>query len=89
MRNILLIVAGLMAVAISQAFAHFPATGPSTSDSVERVACRIVQYRSGGAVTTRQICNNAPAVKSNCRLVTRRIIKAGGEAVVKTRQQCD
>ncbi len=90
MRKVLLIVAGLLSATASQAVAHFPATRPSTPDSIERVACRIVQYRTGsGTVATRQICDNAPAVKSNCRLVTRRIVKPGGEADVKTRQRCD
>ena len=88
MKNIFLIAASLILATGSQAVAHFPATGPAIPNSMERVACRIVTQWVGGVATTRQVCNNAPAVKSDCRLVTRRIIKAGGEAVVKTRRVC-
>jgi hypothetical protein len=89
MKKIFLIATSLTLAPVSQAVAHFPAIGPSTPDRIERVACRIVHRRIDGAVTTRQVCDNAPAVESDCRLVTRRIIKAGGEAVIRTRRQCN
>ena len=89
MKKILLITASLTLATVSQAAAHFPAIGLSIPDPIERVACRIVTRKVRGVTTTHQVCNNTPAVNSNCRLVTRRIIKAGGEAVIKTRRQCD
>lgn len=87
MRKAAIIVTSLILLPVPQALAHFPPSRPSTPDRIERVACRMVAQNVGGVVTTRRVCDGPPA-NANCPLVTKRIVKAGGEVVVKTRRQC-
>jgi len=78
----------LLLFSMPQAKAHLANPGLSAPNHVERAACRMVKDSVGGTVTTRRVCDSAPAANANCPLVTRRIIKAGGEVVVKSRRQC-
>ena len=78
----------LLFLSTPQAQAHLANPGLSAPNHVEPAACRTVKESMGGVVTTRRVCDGAPAANANCPLVTRRIIKAGGEVVVKTRRQC-
>lgn len=79
---------GLLFLSISQVQARLADPGLSAPNPVEPTACRMVRQGTGGAATARRVCDGAPAANANCPLVTRRIVKAGGEVVVKTRRQC-
>jgi hypothetical protein len=78
----------LLILSMPHAQAHFTNPGLSVPNHVERAACRMVKESTRGVITTRRVCEATPAAKTDCPLVTRRIIKAGGEVVVKTRRQC-
>lgn len=78
----------LLFLSMPQAQAHLAKPGLTAPNHVERAACRIVKQRTDGAVVTRKVCDSAPAANANCPLVTRRMIKPGGEVVVKTRRHC-
>ena len=78
----------LLLLSMPQAQAHLASPGLSAPGHVERAACRMVKESMGGAATTRRVCDGVPAANANCPLVTRRIVKPGGEVVVKTRRQC-
>ncbi len=85
MRGIVRLAAGLALLAMpSMALAHFGAPGVSAPTAFERAACRMVNQ--GGV--TKRVCDNAPAANANCPMVTKRIVKIGGEGVVRTRRQC-
>jgi hypothetical protein len=75
-------------ISIQPATAHFAMSRPPVPNHVETVACRMVKQTVAGVVTTRRVCDNAPASNANCQEVTKRIVKAGGEVVVKTRRVC-
>ena len=80
--------ASLLFISIQPAGAHFAVSRPSLPDHVEKIACRMVKQNVAGVVTARRVCDNAPAANANCPEVTKRIVKAGGEVVVKTRRVC-
>jgi len=88
MRKAVIVAASLILLPVPQAFAHFAPVRPSAPDRTLPIACRMVAQNTGGVMTTRRVCDAGPAANANCPLVTKRIVKAGGEVVLKTRRQC-